>query len=165
MSSCTNAPVLALAMILLSCGGGGSSPAVTSLVPANYATTYTQVRGCRTTVEHANAIAAQGIVTNIRVLINPEAAAAYLANAPTLPVGTVVIKEESDAADCSHVTAWSVNVKEAPGYDTANHDWHWQRVLASSNAVLEDGRVNRCFSCHQDSECAPMNRDLMCTTP
>ncbi len=154
-----------LTVLGLSCSGGNPPPETVSLVPTNYATAFTQVRGCRSTIEHASAITANGIVTNIRVLINPSAAAAYLANAAALPVGTVVIKEESDAVDCSHVTAWSVNVKEAPGYDPSHHDWHWQRVLAGTNTVLEDGIVNRCIACHTDSECLPMNRDLMCTVP
>jgi hypothetical protein len=156
-------PGFALALISVSCGGT-DAPAVTSLVPADYAATFVQVRDCRTTIEHAFSTPDGGpTVTNIRVLINPESAAAYLANAPTLPANTVVIKEESNAADCSNVISRSVNVKQE-GYDPTNDNWHWQRVLASNNAVLMDGRVPFCISCHQ-SECAAMNRDLMCTTP
>lgn len=114
------------------------------------------------TTEHA--ASGDAPVTNIRVLTNPEAASAYRMNAAALAAGTLVIKEESDDPNCAHITAWTIMHKE-PGYDSAHGDWHFQRVRASDRAVLEDGRVARCFnsSCHGAPACT--GRDWMCTDP
>ena len=145
------------------CGCGPESPTgPVSLVPSDYARRFSEVRNCRGTTDHAAAGTAP--VTNIRVMVSPEAAAAYRMNAATLPAGTLVIKEESDDPSCGHVTAFTVMRKE-PGYDSAHGDWHWQRVRASDRAVLEDGRLPRCFNsgCHGAAACT--RRDWMCTDP
>ncbi|MEZ4407214.1 MAG: cytochrome P460 family protein [Polyangiales bacterium] len=168
-------PALSLSLLALSLGScGPDDPAApAALVPASYAS-YTQVRGCRTTTEHLSAASSGAAADHVRVLTSPEAASAYLANAPTLPTGTVVIKEEFNDPDCARVTAWTVMRKEQ-GYDPAHGDWHWQRVRADYReradgseervvgAVLEDGRVSRCFNCHDTPACVA--RDWMCTEP
>ncbi len=166
---------LAVSLLALSLGScGPDDPAApTPLVPAAYAN-YTEVRGCRMTIEHLSPASSGAAAIRVRVLTSPEAASAYLANAPTLPTGTVVIKEEFNDDACARVTAWTVMRKEQ-GYDPAHGDWHWQRVRADYReradgseervvgAVLEDGRVNRCISCHDTPACR--SRDWMCTAP
>lgn len=139
------------------------APAPTSFVPSDYARRFTEVRGCRVTQEHVGEGVDGGVVSNIRVWVNPESAAAYLANAATLPAGTLVIKEQFRDASCSRLSSWTVMRKE-PGFDPAHGDWHWQRVRSSDNGVVEDGRVARCFSaCHSEAHC--VRRDWMCTEP
>lgn len=131
-------------------------------MPSDYRGRFTEVRNCRRTTEHL-ASAGSGAVTNaIRVLINPEAARLYQGNAIQLPAGTVVLKEEFDDERCTNLTGWTLMRKE-PGYDDAHNDWHWQRVRASDGRVLEDGRVNRCISCHDREACR--RRDWQCTEP
>lgn len=147
--------------LLLSCGPE-DPPAPTSLVPADYASTFVEVRGCRMTSEHT-ATTPGLVVSHIRVLTNPEAATPYRTHAPQLPVGTLVIKEEYADPSCSRLRAWTVMRKEAPGYDPMRNNWRWQRVRASDRAVLVDGRVESCASCHAAAACRA--RDWQCTVP
>lgn len=151
-------PLTILAFALSTCGPEVGGPQ--SLVPSDYATTFTEVRRCRSTVEHQPNPAGD-VIRNIRVWINASSAAAYVANAATLPPGTVVIKEEyGGSCSSADLLAWTVMRKEA-GYDPSHGDWHWQRVRAPTRAVLEDGRVTRCISCHDTAACRA--RDWQCT--
>lgn len=152
----TRACVCLTFALLTSCGPE-SPPAPTVLVPTGYDARFVEVRGCRSTTEHL-----ADRVGYIRVLTNPEAAAPYRANAATLAAGTTVLKEEYADPSCSQLTQWTVMHKE-PGYDATHGDWHWQRVRASDRSIVEDGRVARCFNCHNRPECTA--RDWMCTEP
>lgn len=164
---------LGVALSVGSCGPGESPPAVTALVPTRY-DQFVEVRGCRPTIEHLAGMTSGAPTTHVRVLSSPESASAYQANAMTLPAGTVVIKEEFNDDSCATVTAWTVMRKEH-GYDPSHGDWHYQRVRAdyreradgslerAVGAVLEDGRVSRCISCHERPAC--LARDYMCTEP
>ncbi len=152
-------------VVLLGCGPG-DPPVPAVLVPANYTATYPIVRGCRSTTEHISSYGAgTPSISNIRVVINPEAMAQYHVRGATLPVGTTIMKEEYGDASCATVIGWTVMRKEPAGYDTAHGDWHWQRVRASDRAVLEDGRVARCTtsSCHAVADCTAY--DWTCTQP
>jgi hypothetical protein len=146
-------------LALGSCGPEGVS-GPSSLVPADYATRFVEVRRCRNTVEHQPNPSGD-VIRNIRVWINPEAAQAYINNARTLPAGTVVVKEEyGGSCNRADLLAWTVMRKEA-GFDPPRGDWHWQRVRSGNGAVLEDGRVQRCISCHDTAACRA--RDWQCT--
>ncbi len=156
--------ILSSVVALATCGTPTPAPdaSAPSLVPSDYRSRFVEVRNCRATIEHLSA-ASTGAVTNaIRVLINPEASRLYLANAIQLPAGTLVIKEEFDDDRCAHLTGWTVMRKE-PGFDDPHGDWHWQRVRASDGRALEDGRVSRCFNCHNRPACT--RRDWQCTDP
>lgn len=153
----------ALAFVAFVSCGPETTPA-TPLVPANYAATYTRVRACRTTTEHISTYdAGMPSISNIQVLINPSAAAQYRQRGVTLPAGTTILKEEYADPTCTTIVGWTVMYKEAAGYDTAHGNWHWQRVRASDRAVLEDGRVTRCFNggCHAVADCTAY--DWTCT--
>lgn len=156
--------LLSLLPLALSACGPDETPTTASLVPSDYRARFVEVRNCRGTIEHI-ATTASPMVTNIRVLASPEAAAAYRANAPALPVGTVIVKEEYDDPGCaaSSLRAWTVMRKEMAGYDPAHNDWRWQRVQASNGAVLVDGRVESCIGCHNRPACTA--RDWQCTEP
>lgn len=151
---------LPLALLLFASCADPPAPAPTSLVPSDYASRFTEVRGCRRTTEHT-ATTPDLVVGYIRVLTSPEAADAYRMNAPRLPVGTLVVKEEFVDASCSRLRAWTVMRKEPAGYDPTHGDWRWQRVRASDRAVLVDGRVGSCISCHDRPACTA--RDWQCT--
>ena len=155
---------MALAAVVIASCGDDSPEAPTSLVPSGYAARFVEVRNCRSTIEHI-ATTPSPMVTNIRVLASPEAADGYRSNAAHLPVGTLIVKEEYDDTSCARSTlrAYTVMRKEAPGYDSAHGDWHWQRVRASDNAVLTDGRVASCIQCHNRPACT--SRDWQCTEP
>ena len=154
--------LLPLCLALLSCGPEETPPPPTSLVPDGYGARFVEVRGCRMTSEHV-ATTPDLVVSHIRVLTSPEAAAPYRMNAARLPVGALVIKEEYADASCSRLRAWTVMRKEPAGYDAAHNDWRWQRVRAADRAVLVDGRVASCISCHDTPACTA--RDWQCTVP
>lgn len=152
-----------LSLLTVACGPESNpTPSPTSLVPTDYDGRFTEVRNCRNTIEHTMTVGSSS-VSNIRVVINPEAASAYRMNAATLPVGTLVIKEEFSDASCSRLISWTVMRKEPAGYDPTHGDWRWQRVRASDRSVLEDGRVTRCINCHNRPACT--QRDWQCTEP
>ena len=127
---------------------------VEPVFPANYRDTYTEVRDCRFSIEHGG--------VSIRVLTNSIATQPYLANANPLPVGSVVLKEEFNAPDCSNdadLIQWRVMRKEAPGFDPQDGDWHWQMVDDDRKVVFDD--KSTCTTCHNRPEC--LARDRMCT--
>jgi len=76
-----------LAITLCACGGG--DPA--SIVPDDYASSYVQVRDCRSSGDHD--------LNHIRVLADPRAVDAYRLRDRPFPTGAVVLKEEYDFSD------------------------------------------------------------------
>jgi streptogramin lyase len=131
------------------------TPSITPIFPANYRSSFVEVRDCRFSIEHDSVA--------IRVLVNEIGADAYLNNANPLPVGSIVIKEEYDAPDCSNdadLARWRVMRKEAPGFDPEDNDWAWQWVDAPNRSVRFNDK-STCVGCHQREEC--LARDYMCT--
>ncbi len=133
--------------------------AITPIFPADYRNTFTEVRDCRLGIEHGGVM--------IRVLANAIAAEPYRRLQNPLPVGSIVVKEEYEGADCSNeaeLTSWSAMRKESPGFDPVDGDWHWQQVAAPSRAVTcDDKRCPGfvCITCHSLPDCTV--RDYMCT--
>ncbi|MEO8604665.1 MAG: cytochrome P460 family protein [bacterium] len=125
------------------------------IFPADYRDTFIEVRDCRQSIEH-------GFVA-IRVLANPIAAGPYLRLENPLPVGSIIVKEEYDAQDCSNdadLVRWRPMRKEAPGFDPDDGDWAWQWVDAPSRSVRFDDKAT-CIGCHRAEAC--LARDYMCT--
>jgi len=135
--------------------------AIEPIFPADYRSTFVEVRDCRLGIEHNSRM--------IRVLANPIAAEPYRQLQNPLPVGSIVIKEEFDGADCSNdadLVSWSVMRKEAAGFDPEDGDWHWQWLDAPSKHVRCDDKLCPGFTCvsagcHRLPEC--LARDYMCT--
>src|SRR5262245_35909346 len=135
-------------------------PSVTPIFPANYRSSFVEVRDCRFSIEHDS--------VSIRVLVNDIGADAYLNEDNPLPVGSIVIKEEYDAGtsgapDCSNaadLVRWRVMRKESPGFDQVDNDWAWQWVDAPSRTVRFNDKTT-CVGCHQREACKA--RDYMCT--
>lgn len=149
--------IFAAAIFISGCGGGGGGSGGGSdriVFPVDYKATYTFVRGCRNSSDHAG-------IGGVKVYINPESAAAYAAlwNTPNvanpLPVGTILVKEvHAGSIDCSGpMTGWVAMKKESPGYDPSKGDWHWQSVGLNHTVINgEDGIVDRCINCHDGSQ-------------
>lgn len=128
-------------------------PTTEPIYPADYRTSFTQVRDCRFSIEH------DGV--NIRVWANDIALAAYLAEADELPVGSVIIKEEFAGGTCDSdddLTLISAMRKEDPGFDSEDRDWHFQEVTPSDRRVVNNSKTD-CTECHRTCE----DRDYMCT--
>lgn len=154
---CLAAPLAVLVMAAFAgCPAQNGGTTNEAFFPANYRSTYTLVRDCRNSIEHA---------ATVRVWVNDVGAQAYLDDANPLPVGTVVIKEQFAAANCDddgELYLWSVMRKESPGFDPVDGDWNWQDVQAPSRNVVISGKAT-CITCHAVQECRI--RDYMCTEP
>lgn len=128
-------------------------PEIEPIFPANYRDTFVEVRSCRIGLEHDSYA--------IRALANDPAVQPYLDHESPLPEGSIVVKEEFAASNCSDDTKlvrWSVMRKEAPGFDPIDGDWHWQRV-GGDRSVIADGKAT-CVGCHRAPACVA--RDYMC---
>lgn len=140
------------------CAGcpGPELPEVEPVFPADYASTYTEVRDCRRSPDHDLAY--------IRVLASPEALAAYTARDAAFPEGAVVLKEEFADPACADPTGWTAMRRQSAGYFAAGGDWQWQRV-DPDRRVAEDGALPRCAGCHSACGVAPEGHDWTCAAP
>lgn len=164
-NSCFIVACLAAAVIAGLELGCGNDPATPSMVPADYRSLFTEVRGCRPTVEHA-AVGLDGTaIEYIRVLASSaEAAQLYTEDANPLPVGTVIVKEGYIGTDCDSdgtLVVITAMRKEAAGFDPEDGDWLWHTVTPDLRLV-DDSKVT-CITCHAEEVCRV--RDYMCTLP
>jgi hypothetical protein len=124
------------------------------IFPADYRSNYTEVRGCRNSIEHGG--------VSIRVFTNDVATRPYLDGANPLPLGSIVVKEEYDGPECENdgeLLRWRVMRKEEAGFDPQDGDWHWQWVDRGGRVRFNDKTT--CIGCHVPPEC--LARDYMCT--
>jgi hypothetical protein len=149
-----------LAVVLLGgCGGGGGSvdAGPPPVFPADYLTTYQEVRNCRASIEHG--------AVRIRVLASPDAITPYVDRAAPFPVGAILLKEERDDSDldCSGpIVNFTVMQQLATGADPEMLDWTWQEVDAQLHVRETD--VKRCSQCHV-SCVPPEGYEHTCTVP
>ena len=122
------------------------APVAPAFFPAAAATEWTEVRGCRFSVEH------DGV--HIRVVADAVAAAPYLAAKYPLPMGSRVVKVEYDDAKCARRVGFTAMRKGSAGL------WEWQRTDANAAVVTVD--TARCAGCHKSS-CGAT--DWVCTQP
>jgi hypothetical protein len=139
-------PLVLTTLLLGACGGDPARPEPPpSLLPADYPLRFTEVRDCRSSIEH-------GLV-NVLIRTDSAAAALYDSGPFPFPVGTLVVKEEyADASHaCTQRSGTTLMRKEPPGYDPAHNDWHWQRLDAAGKVLVDGpgtGTVASCSSCH-----------------
>jgi hypothetical protein len=133
----------------------GCDEAAAPSFPADYAASFTLVRGCRSSGDHE--------LHRIRVLADPAALASYTSRAARFPEGAVVLKEEYDFADSDcrgPILEWTVMRRLAGG---ERGGWAWQRVSAGRQVESED--EPRCIGCHQQCGVAPDGHDGTCAVP
>ena len=126
------AGLLALSGLAVGCPPASTAPAF----PADYASSYVEVRDCRRSPEHDLAF--------IRILATPDAAPIYQARAGSFAEGTVILKEEYADPDCTMLEGFTVMARERGA-------WRWQEVTAD-RTVLDDGALPRCVGCHSSCE-------------
>jgi hypothetical protein len=132
---------LLLLLFLLLVGGcfKQDKPKISQILPPDYQDSFSLARTCRPIHGHDG--------SSIVVMANAVGITDYSQGIYPLPQGSVIAAVESDKADCSEVTGFTLMFKEAPGYNPTAADWHWQRLDDQHN-VLEDGRIQSCISCH-----------------
>lgn len=146
-----------LSALLSACGTDGASgdPA---LFPADYASTYQEVRDCRFSLEHD--------LIRVRVLASPEALTPYTGRAAPFPTGAIVLKEQYDESDTTcagPIKSFTVMQKLDVGSSPDTLDWEWQEVDAKLHSTGTD--IKRCTNCHTDCGKAPDGYDGTCTMP
>lgn len=143
----------------LACSGGSEPSGPEPLFPADYASSYVEVRDCRLSIEHD--------LTPIRVLADPQAALVYQSRQGDFAPGAIVLKEEFDASDttCSGpVQRWTVMVRHPSGASPETLDWQWQEVLAQGRRVENENEA-RCITCHTGCGVPPDGFLGTCTAP
>jgi len=150
---------LALIAALAACGTD-AKPLEPPVFPADYASSYTEVRNCRGPSEHD--------LMYIRVLASPDAVTAYQGRTAPFPTGSIVIKEEYDVSDmtCSGaIQVWTVMEKLDDASSPGTLDWHWQKVDSHRTTKSVDDPT--CINCH--TTCTPTGSrggyDFTCTAP
>ena len=151
------APLLAAGLGLIGCPGD-EDPIVEPDFPADYASSYVEVRDCRGSGDHD--------LNNIRILASPSALAPYRDRLDPFPEGAVVLKEEYDFGDFScegPIKQWTVMRRLADDSAPDTLDWAWQRVDAERVVVDEDGQ--RCIGCHTGCGVEPEGYEWTCAVP
>jgi hypothetical protein len=148
--------LVVIALALAACGT--DAPTEPPVFPADYASTYQEVRNCRYSLEHDSMY--------IRVLASPTALAPYMNRTAPFPTGAVVVKEEYGITDttCSQgIKFWTVMEKLEDATSPSTLDWHWQRVDKSRHTSQLDGM--NCLACHMNCLTPPDGYDYTCTMP
>lgn len=141
-----------IACVLLSGCFEQDSPSRSTVLPLDYQASFVQVGACRRSTA--------GTVHKDYMLVraSPHTVSPYSDRSQPLPAGSTLVAEEYSDPSCRVLEGLSVMFKEQPGYDAQAGDWHWQR-LDSLQSVREDGRVQKCASCHA----ACSGRDFTCS--
>ncbi|HEY4181395.1 MAG TPA: cytochrome P460 family protein [Kofleriaceae bacterium] len=145
-----------IALLVGACGTDAAEP---SELPADYTTSYTEVRNCRLSIDHD--------LNFIRVLAAPDALDIYNSRTGDFPVGAVVVKEQfgEDDDTCSGTPSrWTVMKKLAASETPDDLGWKWQQ-LGKNQKVDADADIERCTSCHADCGQSPDGYDGTCTMP
>ena len=148
---------VSLLVTFAACGGDDDGeadgrPANGVVFPADYETSYTEVRDCRQGTQHG---------PDIRVFASSSARGPYEDRADPFPEGAVLVKEERFGnTDCTGpITQWTAMIRLADGSSPVTLDWTWQQVDPDRSVVGED--LPRCYECHVDcpdgyaGTCAP----------
>lgn len=144
-------------------GGGwlalacGDEPAPEQpLFPADYASSYVEVRDCRASTDHD--------LTRVRVLAAPDTAEAYMARDQPFEPGALVLKAEyayDDMACAGDIESWTVMRRLAEGSSPETLDWEWQDVDADRRVVSTND--SRCIGCHTSCGIPPGGFQGTCT--
>jgi hypothetical protein len=139
------------------CSSDPAAEAVQPDFPANYASSYEEVRDCRRSGDHD--------LNYVRILTDPEGFAAYRDREDDFPEGSIVLKEEYDFADteCSGgIQKWTAMERLPKGSAPNTLDWAWQEVDASRTVV--GGEITGCVGCHRSCQ-GPNGFNGTCADP
>lgn len=158
MSERWGALVAGLLLAILGCpappgddGGLDADP----IFPADVETAFTEARECRTSIDHD--------LRHFKVFTDALAQGPYANRDAPFPEGATVVKVEYADEGCTDVVGYTAMKKLAEGSDSNALDWHWQQTEADRR-VLEDGSVQRCYTCHRTCE-APEGWEHTCAVP
>lgn len=144
---------LAAFWALLGCDDGAdpTPDASAPVFPADWESTYVELRGCRLSIEHElesiRVLADADAAPHFRACLDAEGADGAGCGAP-LAEGAVLLKAQYRDAACTDLLRWTAVRREAgaPG-----GGWRWQSVDADRRVRL-DGAPPACISCHETCE-------------
>jgi hypothetical protein len=126
---------------LLACGTD-PKPEPEAIYPADYATTYREVRNCRQSIDHD--------IMFVRILAAPEAFEAYDGRLKPFVAGDLIVKEQYDEDDpnCEGPIASITAMRKLDeGAAPDEGDWEWQKTDANGKTDTEYN-LARCSGCH-----------------
>ena len=126
--------------------------------PADYESTFTEVRDCRGSGDHD--------LHNIRILAGPDALAPYQDRMESFPEGSLVLKVEHDFGDTTcegEILQYTVMRRLAEGSSPDTLDWEWQQVSPEREVLAED--LPRCIGCHTGCGVEPDGYQGTCAMP
>lgn len=150
----------ALVLFFLGCGSGDdpAPPAAEPSFPAEYKTSYREVRNCRQSNEHD--------LNRIRILADPAAFGPYSKRDQPFPVGAVLLKEEYnfDDLNCTGpIRQWTLMKRLATGSSPKTLDWSWEQVDSERNVLGRN--TARCIGCHAGCTPAEGGYEQTCAVP
>ena len=135
-------------------GDGGMDPdpdPEDPVFPADFASSFTEVRDFRSGVPHPSFL---------RVYANNTGASDYTAGNYPLAEGSVLVKEIYADPLGAQIVGWVAMQKREAGFATSSGDWYWQEV-DEDRVVVDSGSIQNCIGCH--SACT--TTDWLCTEP
>jgi hypothetical protein len=147
---------LLTAALAAACSGVEEPPEPEVAFPADYASSFVEVRDCRKSADHE--------LEQVRVLVDPVALEPYADRTEAFSDGALVLKEQYESSDSScsgPITQWTVMRKRRA---SSNLGWDWQRVDANRRVV--PGNSASCAACH--SACGGSSTsgyDFTCADP
>lgn len=142
--------LLAALPLSLALGCPGAEP----VFPADVEESFTEVRDCRTSIEHE--------LHHIRVFVDEVAHDPYEQRDVLFPPGATVVKIEYEDDGCTELIGYTAMRKLAEGEGEDALGWHWQET-DPDRVVLEDGALERCIRCHR--ACDDEGHDSTCAEP
>jgi hypothetical protein len=142
-----------LAVLLLTgCSSSTADPPAQPIVippvwAADFAKSYTQVRPCGMSPSPDHDF------HYVTIWTDKASATLYQNRDPKQPLadGAVVLKPEYEDKKCTVLITMTAMRREK-GFDAMHGDWHWQKA-DKTGTVVQDGKVERCFSCHGGATC------------
>lgn len=107
--------------------------------------TWAQFPGLEGTVESA---APHGPMS--RTWINEEVESALTNYTGSLPVGSVIVKENLGESDTDKANSWTIMWK-VTGFDPDHNDWFWANITPEG-VVNAEGKVDGCIACHSGAQ-------------
>jgi hypothetical protein len=143
------------AVVLVAACGTDDPSLPPPVFPEDYATSYVEVRDCRSSADHD--------LRKIRVLADPAALDPYTTRTGAFPLASIVLKEEYDFADidCTGpLLQWTVMERTD---EAATGGWLWQRIDADRSLVTQN--EDRCINCHDFCGKPPDGFEGTCALP
>ena len=145
--------------MLSACSGDDGGTSEEGLLPADYASTYTEVRDCRFSLDHD--------LNYQRVLASPDAVTPYTDRMAPFPTGSTVVKVqygEDDDACAGPIVTYTLMQKLDVGSAPPSLDWEWQK-LDADRKIDTSYEIERCISCHTTCGVPPEGYAGTCEVP